>query len=391
MNVSREMLMLTFTHFAVLPEFIPFLLPFGFQSYKQDFHFSGFCQRTLLHLPDEPENGRNAGGRREPNACLRKSLNICFNLRAVELESTKWSIRHCAVHHSFDLEEVQARWVIVKGNELMKERVESATGDEGLYGASDFQSLGRAFEASLKVLLMICHWSVEQWRWYINSLEDTFQNMTRTTFSAPLHISSPLPADAENFTMKSRTNTQLTESSFFTFPRSKSQTMEMKSPTMSTKLNLSKPRTYRNPDTGVSQPLPLGEDDEDDADESKIPPKPKDDKSDDENQEFSFSKLRKVHMIAEPVNEALLVLKQNIVVMAQLRNYYTSVSRRKDFPQHLRDTCSDVVADFELRLEGLENDMQTQILRLETLLRLLDDRKTLVIQLLIAADRCKLK
>lgn len=370
LKISREMLMLCFTHFQVMPEFVEFLFPFGFQSYAQDFYFSGFRQRTQL-----AEHRRNAAPNARP---VDKRFQICYNFKSVEpSDSHDWSIRHCAVHHSFDMidkKEVRTNWIIVKGDELMKQRIESATSDRGSHEPSDFQSMDGAFKTSLETHLIFCDWSTENWRIYINSIEERFQSMTRRTFSAPVHVPFVPAAATDQYTLKSRTNTN-----FSMFSRTSTHMTEKGSLKPAVKRQLSAPRTYENPDTGVSQPLPPDDDDDDDDDgEPAIPLKPNDVKVEDENRDFSFDRLRKVHKFAEKANEAVLVLKQNIIVLAQLKQYYRSISKRKDFPKDLAESCEDAIDGFELRIDGLENDMQTQILRLETLLRLLEDRKTLL-------------
>ena len=369
-----------------MPEFISFLFPFGFQSYAHDFYFSGFRQRTKL-----AEHRRNL----TPGAtAIEKSFQICCSLKSVEPSDTNdWSIRHCAFQHSFEMKEVRTSWIIVKGDELMKRRIESATSDRGNYEASDFEAIDRAFEASLGTHLIFCNWSAENWRWYINSLEDKFQSMTRRAFSAPVHVPLPPAADTDQLTLKPRTNTQRTDrSTFAMFSRTQTQVTTKDNIKPALKRRVSTPQTYTNPDTGISQALPPDEDDDDDDNyEPENSANPNDIKIGDEHQEFSFSKLRKVHHIAEKANEAVLVLKQNIVVLAQLRQYYMSITKRRDFPKKLRDKCKDAIDDFELRIEGLENDMQTQILRLETLLRLLEDRKNLVKQIIELKRLAKLR
>lgn len=384
LKVSRDMLMLCFSHFQVIPEFVDFLFPFGYQSYKQDFYFSGFRQKTQL-----AEHWRN----NVPNArFLRKNLQVCYNLKSVEPSDTEeWSIRHCAVHHSFDLEEVRTSWIIIKGDEFMKRLIESATSNRGLLGASDFGSLDRAFNASLETHLIFCDWSTENWRWYINDLEDRFQHLTRRTFSAPIHLSIPSTAEQDQYTLSPRTNIERTERSRFSlFSRTQSHVTEKVSLKPPLQHRLSSLQKFRNPDTGISQPLPPDEDD-DDEDEPECSVKPTDIKVEDETREFSFAKLRKIHEIAEKANEAVLVLKQNINILSRLRNHYKWTSNRRDFPKDLAYSCKNATEDFTCRIEGLENDMQIQILRLETLLRLLGDRKTLVKQITGSRQFAELK
>lgn len=97
-----------------------------------------------------------------------------------------------------------------------------------------------------------------------------------------------------------------------------------------------------------------------------------------ETRDFSFGRLRKVHATAGKANEALFVLNQNIVVLAQLKVYFGLISRRKKFPAEIAKSCRDAIEDFQSWVEGIKNDMRLQIMRLETLLKLIEDRKTLV-------------
>ena len=370
-----------------MPEFVDFLFPFGFRSYAEDFYFSGFRQRTSL-----TEQWRHNASSAEP---VDQRFQICYNLKSVEpSDSDDWSIRHCAVHHSFDLKEVRPNWVVVKGDELMKRRIESATSDRGPHEPSDFKSVSGAFKTSLETHLIFCDWSAEQWRWYINSLEDRFQSMTRKTLSAPVHVPFLPTATTDRLTLQPRANTQRTETSKFSvFSRTPTGATEKKSLKPAIKQHQSAPHMHENPDTGISQPLPPDDDDEDDDDDDELddPLKQDDVKGEDENRDFSFGKLRKVHKIAEDANEAVLVLKQNILILTQLRQYYISVSRRKGFPKDLGRSCKDAIDDFRLRIEGLENDMQSQVLRLESLLRLLEDRKTLVKQIVQSKESAELR
>ena len=380
--------MLCFTHFQVMHEFVDFLFPFGFRSYAQDFYFSGFRQRTQL-----AEHARNAAPNPRPTD---KKFQICYNLKSVEpSDSDGWSIRHCAVHHSFDLKEVRTSWIILKGDELMKRRIESATSDRGPHQPSDFNSLSGAFKASLETHLIFCDWSAENWRWYINSLENKFQGMTRRTFSAPVHVPFPLPAATDQLELKSRTNTQGTntsKNSKFSRMRTLTSMTEKASPKPAIKLQTSAPQTYTNPETGVSQPLPPDDDDDEESDEEpQSALGPNEIKVEEEAPEFSFGKLRNVHQIAENANNAVLVLRHNMLVLTQMRQYYRSISRREDFPRDLAKSCKDAIDEFELRIDGVEHDMQTQILRLETLLRLLEDRKTLVRRTIQSTESAKLR
>ncbi|MCJ1400674.1 hypothetical protein MMC11_003882 [Xylographa trunciseda] len=222
---------------------------------------------------------------------------------------------------------------------------------------SDFSSMDRAFEASLETT---------------SSFAD---GQLRTG-----------DADTEHFTLKTRTSTWRTFGSKSSkFQRTESQMTPKGCLQADIKNGLSPPQTYTNPDTGISQPLPPDED-EDDEDEPEALLNPPDIKVGDENREFSFDKLREIHKLAEKANEATMSLKQNIVVLSQLKQYYRSILMRQNFPKELANTCKDAVDGFELCIEGLEHDIQMQVLRLETLLYLMEERKTLVRQIIPTLD-----
>lgn len=379
LKVSREMLSLCFKHFGVMPEFAAFLFPFGYRTYAQDFHFSGFRQR--IRLAETPNF--------KP---INPGYQICYNLKSVEpSDSDEWSIRHCAVHHAFDVKRVQTKWIIIKGDELMKERVESALGDRGSHQASEFDSICRAFQASLDFHLILGDWSVENWRWYINSLENKFQDMTRKAYSAPVKLPIRIATDTDQISPMTRTTTQRTFSSRFSlFSRTSTQTDEKNLPNPKMKQRSFSAGTYTNRDTGITQPQPPDDSDSDDDDKVEDQLNSSGTRKEEETQKFSFPTLRKIHGFTEKANEATLVLKHNVSVLGQLQNFYKCLPRRKNFPKELVDSIEDAIDDFKDRVEVINHDMEIQLFRLETLIRLLEGRQTLVKQCLDPRRSCKL-
>lgn len=189
------------------------------------------------------------------------------------------------------------------------------------------------------------------------------------------------PIHTKKFLKSSRTSTQRTEKSRQSiFERNQSPIVDQGPAKPIVVHQQSSPRTYTNPDNGYVQPLPPSDDEDDDVgDESGEQRRTDPNKhSDDENRDFSFGTIRKVHAIATKTSDAVLVLKYNILVLSQLRNYYGTITKRGSFPREIAENCRDSVDDFQLRVEGIEKDMQVQILRLEWLLSLIDNRKNLV-------------
>jgi hypothetical protein len=160
--------------------FLDFVFPFGKQVYPRDFHFSGFREESrLVHGGRDagiPELGRSGIG-----------LKLCYNLRSVERSnepSLPWSIRQTAVYHDFDLETGRTLWVIVKGNKLIKKRINDSF---PVQSAPRIDSRIAAFSESLASHSLMCDWAGENWRWYINDLEDKLQDLTRDILATPVN------------------------------------------------------------------------------------------------------------------------------------------------------------------------------------------------------------
>ncbi|KAL9612989.1 MAG: hypothetical protein Q9167_002466 [Letrouitia subvulpina] len=357
-----------------MPEFVDFLFSFGYQSHAQDPYFSSFRQRTSLFDSSQPLNipELNWSGH---------ELQVCYNLKSAERSGSgpnDWSIRPCAVHHTMDMKNVRANWIVIKGNDVMKDCIEQATTGQGHSTISSFDTLDKSFAASLATHLIFCGWAAERWRWYINNLEDQFQSSSRRTLTAPVSfaLKPGITATKDDFQMQPRTDTSKTNGSIAA-RLTRTQTM------LTEKFTISSPkptspvqRTYTDPNSKLSQPLPPHIALNSTPGPATQPSRPIFENS--EEQDFSFAKLQKIQYIEEKAHEALLILRLNVNVITQLQQYYRTVPKSKHFPQAILQTFQDDLDQFCLRISTILNDLQMQILRLETLLRLLSDRKTLV-------------
>jgi len=116
---------------------------------------------------------------------------MCYNLKSVEPSEYQpdmpWSIRQTAVYHSLDVVTGNAFWIIVKGDELVRERIESAMVPSGISTQlDDLDIRGNPFAASLATHMIICDWCSETWRWYISFLEEVLSEKTRYFFAVTL-------------------------------------------------------------------------------------------------------------------------------------------------------------------------------------------------------------
>ena len=377
LKITREMLMLSLTFFQVMPEFLDFLFPLGERVLAQDFYCSGFKQQTRLagitdglRIPERGWSGCN--------------LQICYSLKSVERSPTQtdwpWSIRHCAAHHAFDVENVRSSWIVVKGDQLMETRVKSATISRGPPEFSSFGTVESAFAAALATHLILCDWSVEGWRWYIDFLVDMFEELTQDTISANVDVPTSLLQNGDLFSLGPPTGIQATNqtqrSSMSSLPRQLRShrqrtdtlgTITEKEPTYPQSL-------YTNPRSGKKQPLPPGKT-MSNLQESKRTPIQYDMYG---QQQFSFQDLQDIQDIEERACEAVLVLKLNQTVIRQLADFYRSIFDNMELPQVIIKNCRVAMVRFDRRIHGLEKDMNSQTLRIETLMRLIGDRKTLV-------------
>lgn len=342
------------SYHQVMPSFLDFAFSYGRQQHAQDFHFGAFRHESRLAVADRglkvPELGRS--GRR---------LQLSYSLRSVEPSSSHhkwpWSIRQIASYHSFDLEGGQSTWIVVKGDQLMKERLMSATESPNVNDLRRFGTLHECFSSALATHLLLCDWSAENWRWYINFLEEQVQDITRTTVDVavskpldPISAIAPFSMAIQNmFHSKKKWRT-------FSFGRRSTQREQ---------ITLSPLSAVRAEPVGPPAP-------------PQRPPEPIDEKGEDEHEGFSFGDLQRTQFIEEKANETLLVLKTNINVLAELKDYYNSVMQSEDCPQEMREQCKAGFIRFDSRVGSVQHDLRMQQSRLEALLRLLADRKTLV-------------
>lgn len=313
---------------------------------------------------------------------------MCYNLRSVERHrnSEDWYIEPSAVHHTFDVETIRANWIIIKANDSLKDRVEAISNGQHHSGASSFATLDAALAASLAMHSVFCLNAAQGWRWYINYLVDRFRYISGRTVLMPVvlpltreasrrepetapasakhKVANNLYIDAQRIARSAITGSQVRT------PWAKRLTKPMIGPA-----SLDQHR-YTDPETGLNQPLPP---------DIKVtfapgpdPEKPQPIFEDIGDKDFSFATVQKLQHLEEKTHEALLVIRLNIGIIRQLKQYYATVAKSKKFPQDLALSCEEDLEEFDLQLEGVLNDLQTQILRLETLLCLLGDHKSLV-------------
>ncbi|KAK0113403.1 hypothetical protein ONS96_014269 [Cadophora gregata f. sp. sojae] len=179
LKISRRMLLRILTYHQVMMHYLDFISVFGSQSEQRDLRFSGFKETSFLssHHGGQEITSLGRSGRQ---------YQLCFNLKGVSCLTPKekvvknklWSIRQAALHHQFDVQTGNTLWMIAKGDLELKERIEVFTGPYGKPEDRAFGTVEECFKSSLAVHLLQCHWSTENWRWYIQCLEAVMESIT---------------------------------------------------------------------------------------------------------------------------------------------------------------------------------------------------------------------
>ncbi len=183
LKITREMLVRILSYYQVMPSYLDFLFVFGIHKHSREKRFSGF--RGELRL---------AEGQNPPIESLGRSgrqFQLCYNLKTVakwtetgrlDPSHYHWTIRQGAFYHQFDVDNGTSLWLITRSGLDIKQRIETMTGPSGQSEDRQFQSPKQCLKSSLSVHLLLCQWSSENWRAYLQWLEDTAENEVTQIF-----------------------------------------------------------------------------------------------------------------------------------------------------------------------------------------------------------------
>ena len=182
------------TYHQVMPTYLDFILVFGAQSDAKDLRFSGFREQIRLKIsPSEqsiPDLGRSG-----------RLFQMCYNLKGVQFKShsnesiklDEWSIRQAAFYHQFDVEYGTTLWIATKGGKDVLKRYKELVGANGRPEDKSFNDPAACFRSSLSVHLLFCHWSTEDWRWYIRWLEEVLDHEVTSPSSMWFSVVNEIP------------------------------------------------------------------------------------------------------------------------------------------------------------------------------------------------------
>ncbi|KAF8848377.1 hypothetical protein BDZ45DRAFT_732967 [Acephala macrosclerotiorum] len=367
---SRKLLTYVLSYYQVMPSFLDFLFAFGRQEHACDLNFSGFRQESRLHpmysCLQVPELGRSG-----------RELRVCYNLKSVEPSTYQphmpWSIRQAAVYHSLDLITGNSFWIVTKGDELIRERINDSMQPCGLpKELGILEPIGNALVSSLDIHMIICEWCSEHWRWYISYLEEMTREKTGDIFA--LIMEPPqIPVDG-------KLRNPLTWRPVLSTANEKKSWRPKKF--LKVLPNSSKLRLNRSTGQPATSPLPPAAEPSRRSNTGDISFRPHSISP----KKFSLLNFREIQSIEDRANEILLVLESDISVLTKLQEHYITITQSKHCPQDLIRDCGFQLEKFENKLSGIISDLHMQHSRATTLLRLLADRKNLFQDMEVSKD-----
>ncbi|KAK5729694.1 hypothetical protein LTR17_011771 [Elasticomyces elasticus] len=334
-----------------MPAFLDFTFPFGRQHNARDFHFSGFRSNShTLTLEKSlwiPELGRSG-----------LQIEMCYSLKSVERSSDPqqpWAIRQCSVYHAYDMQRHRMTWIMIKANRLIQKAVTQRlqeTSDMYCDATRGSQTLACA----LVVHQTLASWADENWHWYINDLEVAVHQRTIRTVCIPLE---------STVTGTEPTTIAYTRPPNQTRPKARSWSLH------SLRKGMRSASTYFPWRTGeiavgglITETRP---------EDFHAVQEPGDARAIDD---FTFDDMQQMQYFEERANEALWVLKSNSNVLKDLDREYASLpSGMSEIKTMGEGTELD---DFSRSIQDVTKDLMMQESRVESLLRLLADRKTLL-------------
>ncbi|ETN46501.1 uncharacterized protein HMPREF1541_00686 [Cyphellophora europaea CBS 101466] len=295
---------------------------------------------------------------------------MSYDLRGVERGNPTgrrpWSIRPTAVYHKIDLTNGTCTWIIVKANELIKNRV---NGCLGFKERTVPHSASRGISLSLKIHTLMSEWSAEGWCEYLDGLEDDLQALSRSAVSLELETRPSASASGHNLTKPLETDRG---------GRSAPSWASWLRHALSLHQNA---RQDEHTDEETESKL-------DDSDELPEPPPPEISAFKSPVQtsgpRFDFGDLQKVQILQEEISKSLHVINGNIEIISSVRSYYETIPSLQYIPKEITDSArlTQDMLGFMERSTGTEKTLNMYRARCEALLALVNDRKTLMTEVL---------
>lgn len=344
-------------------------------------HIVTFRQRPKPHLATafHSENFLDESDR---DSALpgRSGLRIqhCFNLLSAEHneryekapeDEDPWQIRQAAAYHSFDPVEGRSLWILVKGNDKLRERISTATQKQRAFRVSSVRSSKeKAFVSNLVVHRVMLEWCAENWNDYIEHLEEEVKPawksrlMPVTEMVDPEKIARRLSRKKTIHESASRIPTLDPQSPMSgSFSEKVTRSLSRLNSGFEFKKMLSFRRTGSEQTTGT-----LAEEPEDEEEEDHV------------GNYFSFTDLQKLTRIGDNLEQSQMVMEQNMTVLKEIRDYYEVLVKSDEFSKCIDvKNCHPEISSFFQKMVSIERSLEVAKYRIQSLARMLESNKEL--------------
>lgn len=356
---EKEQMLLLLSHIQVMPSFLDIV--FTFRA-REDPHM-----RTRLSY-------ETCLGKSQPRLTL-PSLSIsgfriqhCFNLIGVEKDDTQeepWLIRQTAVYHSFDVVYSRSTWIVLKGNKLIRERLQTSTAGYLKRHPEYPETVQGCFLANLRSHMLIFQWSAENWEQYIDYLEGRLRRPRDIARYGPvLELAKDEGIERrlkKNETWATLSSRQTGLSDMTSAPSSPARSggvfgIFRSSSGLDDRLKQPSTQVSANPTSNDGQIQDL------DLDEM-----------------FSFDQLQSLHGLGSQIQEAINILSQNKKLLEEVKQYFQGLIESQNFLSFvdLQAYIEDVAAFFG-GVDKLIREMDSHQARLQDTLHVLEKNTALV-------------
>lgn len=408
---------MVFTYHQVDPSFLDAVHTFGDQEDPKDLSLMSFKANDTLTTPKHklaavPRLNRSG-----------RDINIWYLLRAPECKKIaqwRWQIRQVAVYHSFDSETGKSFWFTIKGNDEFNRRIResspyldlpsSASGPNtgSSKGPSTDTTASDYFAASLATHLVYLSWCDENWRQYINDIEDSIRHILQMVRKAPIDDdleerasileTYPKPfrdTKTRNSTMRSNKHADITKASKTNTGLTAGQPGRLQKRTTLEVIQGAGNAlmSYLNP--GVNGKQKVGDPEKDPAAPSAptggilTDPRTSEDEGLFDNRavlnKFRFSDVQTLYTFSDRIRRAILTLTLNISVLGEMHAYYSERLLNSDLEtfHHIKAGCTsssngDSLGEFLREVQSLAKRLETRRAQLECLGALLTEGNALV-------------
>jgi hypothetical protein len=203
-------------------------------------------------------------------------------------------------------------------------------------------------------------WCQEQWRWYINFLEQEIQSLTRKALLIDLEGSASTIDTNQMVAVGSLSEPSSTKRGMVMISRDKDTKNRWRLQPHPAGLSLNSFRSRHIRSESLKS-------ESQESVDTII-----------EDEDFSFEDLQALQSLEEKVHEAILIIDSNISTLSEAKHFYQETFALEEFSKNLYNDCAGTIKRFEKTVDNIIKDLTREQAKVRCLSSLLTDRKTLV-------------